>query len=447
MSANDRAGLQARRLAVELINELIGYRRPLDDAFERLLAQERYAGLEPRDRAFARSIVMMALRRKGQLLAIIKSFVDKPLPEKRGGLDAILLCSAAQLVFLKIPPHAVINLAVFQVREDTNARRFAKLANAVLRRISEQGAAIALSQDAARLNTPDWLWESWNAAFGPDEASRIANQHMQEPPLDLTVKRDTQDWAEKLGGIVLPTGGVRIKAKGRIEDIEGFASGEWWVQDAAASLPALLLGDVRGKRVADLCAAPGGKTAQLACRGALVTAVDLSAKRLKRLGENLQRLALKVETVEADLRDWTPEDSFDAVLLDAPCSATGTIRRNPDIAYLKTPSDIAELVRLQQMLLANAIKLLKPGGMLVYCTCSLQSEEATEQIARLLAERNDVALRPVGPEEIGGRAEWLDNDGSLRTLPHDLQLSDPDLSGMDGFYAARLVKRGDVDSP
>ncbi len=442
MSAESRAGLVARRLAVDLITAVMADKRPFDESFERLATNERFAAMEPRDRAFARAIAATTFRRKGQLAEIVKHFIEKPLPERRGRLDAILLSAAAQLVFLKTPPHAVINLAVFQVREDQQARRFSRLANAVLRRISEQGAAIASQQDAGRLNTPDWLWQSWSEAYGAEDAARIAEQHLCEPPLDLTVKSDAEDWARRLGGVVLPTGSVRLAAKGRIEELEGFAEGAWWVQDAAASLPARLLGDVRGKRVADLCAAPGGKTAQLAHRGAEVTAVDVSAKRLERLKANLARLKLEAETVAADVLDWQPPAPFDAVLLDAPCTATGTIRRHPDIPYLKRASDVVELAQLQDKMLGKALDMLAPHGVLVYCTCSLELAEGPAQIEKLLRRRSDLRLAPVAPEEVGGRAEWLDDTGALRTLPHFLQLSDPDLGGMDGFYAARVVKTG-----
>jgi 16S rRNA (cytosine967-C5)-methyltransferase len=195
LTPQDRAGLQARRIAISLVTEVLSRRRPFDEAFEQAAAHESFAELSPRDRAFARAIAATTVRRKSQLSEIIKHFIAKPLPEKRGRRDAILLCAAAQLVFLKTPPHAVINLAVFQVREDRQARRFSRLANAVLRRVSEQGAAIALEQDAARLNTPDWLWESWSAAYGAEDAARIAGQHLNEPPLDLTVKSDPEGWA------------------------------------------------------------------------------------------------------------------------------------------------------------------------------------------------------------------------------------------------------------
>lgn len=440
LSAKDQAGLSARRMAVHALTEILNGCHPLDETFEALSRHEKFSDLEGRDRAFARAIIMATLRHKGQLADIVKHFIERPLPDRRGRLDAILLCAAAQLIFLKSPPHAVINLAVFQVREDRNARRFAKLANAVLRRISEQGAALALQQDAERLNTPDWLYERWSEAYGADIAERIAQQHLGEPPLDLTVKDDPDDWAERLGGVVLPCGSVRQRAKGRIKELDGYADGEWWVQDIAASLPARLLGSIKSKRVADLCAAPGGKTAQLVHAGAEVTALDISENRLNRLKENLDRLKLSAEVVAADLLEWTPDRQFDAILLDAPCSATGTIRRHPDLPYLKKPSDIALLVDLQKTMIDKAIDLLKPGGVLVFATCSLEPSEGPDHIDRLLAQRDDITLSEITPDEVDGRSEWL-SKGHLRTLPFYLQLSDPDLSGMDGFFAARLVKQ------
>jgi 16S rRNA (cytosine967-C5)-methyltransferase len=427
-------------MAVRLLNGVLKQKKPLDEVLERAGEDAAFADLAQRDRAFARAIAMTGLRRTGQLRAIIATFIEKPLPAGRGLLDEILLAAAAQLVFLKSPPHAVINLAVHQVREDNGARRFHRLANAVLRRISEMGETLAGRQNAAELNTPDWLWTRWLDVYGPRDAHLMAMQHLAEPPLDLTVKSDAQGWAARLGGVALPTGSVRLAGKGRIEELEGFADGEWWVQDAAAALPAKLIGDVGGKLVADLCAAPGGKTAQLAHAGAKVWAVDVSAPRLERLKTNLARLKLEAEAVAANAAEWTPPEPLDAVLLDAPCTATGTIRRNPDVAHLKKPADVAELAALQQRLIVRALEMLKPGGTLLYCTCSLEGDEGPSQVARLLGERSDVALSPFGPDDVAGRSEWLDQHGALRTLPHYLQLSDPELSGMDGFYAARLIK-------
>lgn len=441
LSPGDRAGLSARNLAVTMLGGVLKERRPFDEVLERTAQDEAFEGMPARDRAFARAIAMAGLRRAGQIRPIIAKFIEKPLPPKRGRLDEILLAAAAQLIFLKSPAHAVINLAVHQVRQDLEASRFYRLANAVLRRISEQGERLAAEQDAARLNTPAWLWTSWLETYGADQTHAIAAQHLAEPPLDLTVKTNPEEWAHRLGGHMLPNGSVRLKAGGRVDERDGFAEGAWWVQDAAAALPAQLLGDIAGKYVADLCAAPGGKTAQLANAGAKVWAVDVSAQRLARLGANLARLGLEARLEEADATEWMPPQLLDAVLLDAPCTATGTIRRNSDIPYIKTAGDIEHLTRLQHRLLGHALDMLRPGGTLVYCTCSLQPEEGAEQIARILQERGDAVFAPLSPDEIAGRGDWLDAQGALRTLPHYLKLSDPDLSGMDGFYAARLVKQ------
>jgi 16S rRNA (cytosine967-C5)-methyltransferase len=333
---------------------------------------------------------------------------------------------------MEVAPHAAISLAVEQAKGSRLARRYAGLINAVLRKVSESAAVITAGQDAARLNTPAWLFARWVRHYGEEAARQIAAAHMNEPALDLSVKADAQGWAGRLGGMLLPWGTVRFPVKGRIEDIEGYAEGGWWVQDAAAALPALLLGDVRGLRVADLCAAPGGKTAQLAARGAIVTAIDLSASRLRRLQENMARLDLEAEIVQADAAGWNPGRLFDAVLLDAPCSATGTIRRNPDIRYLKTEADIAALSAVQARLLGHAVKLVKPGGQLVFSTCSLEAEEGEAQSERLLASRTDAALVPIRAGELGIPPECVTSGGMLRTLPFHA-------GGMDGFFAARLA--------
>jgi 16S rRNA (cytosine967-C5)-methyltransferase len=264
--------------------------------------------------------------------------------------------------------------------------------------------------------------------------------HAHEPALDLTVKSDPETWAARFGGRVLPTGSVRVLSHGPVAQLPGYADGEWWVQDAAAALPARLLGDVRGKSVADLCAAPGGKTAQLAHAGAHVVAVDRSSARLARLRENLSRLKLTAETIAADATEWR-SGPFDAVLLDAPCSSTGTIRRHPDIAWRKTESDLAAMTRLQRALLDRAADLVTPGGVLVYCTCSLEPEENEHAVAALLARNPHLRRRPLAPAEVFGLSELVTPAGDLRSLPSHLPDSEPRQSGLDGFYAARIEKK------
>ncbi len=432
-----KPGMPARRLAATVLAAVLREKKPFDDAFARIAAEPPYNQLESRDTAFARLMSATALRRAGQIRAVLLQFIDKPPPPPQGDFNEIMLIAAAQLLFLKSPPHAVIDLTVEQLKEDSHARRFAKLANAVLRRVSERATALAAEDEEA--NAPAWLYQRWVSAYGEEAARRIAAQHLVEPPLDLTVKSDPALWAAKLCGIALPTGTVRLLHKGRVEDIEGYQDGAWWVQDAAAALPAKLLGPLDGLTVADLCAAPGGKTAQLVLAGAKVTSVDQSRHRIKRLRENLERLKLEAEIVEADVNTWNPDSRFDAILLDAPCSSTGTIRRNPDIPWLKKPEDIASLAKVQTRLLDHAVTLLKPGGRLVFCTCSLQPEEGPAQIAALIARNPSLSVSPIEPEEIGGYGEYLSEEGFLRTLPCYLQLSDPDLSGMDGFFACRLT--------
>jgi 16S rRNA (cytosine967-C5)-methyltransferase len=435
-----QVGLPARRAAAELLSAVLQKKQALDDVLGRSLERGAMFDLPPRDRALARAIIAAGLRRKGQLDHVLLSFLERGLPEKSGMLYPILLSAAAQLIFLKTPPHAAIDLAVTLAQYDPRAKRYDKLVNAVLRRVAKDGEAIAASLDAAQVNTPGWLSSRWTSYWGEARARAIAEANLTEPPLDLTAKDDPALWAERVSGRVLPTASVRLLPKGRIESLPGYDDGAWWVQDAAASLPARLLGDVAGHTVADLCAAPGGKTAQLIVGGASVIAVDNSKTRLKLLAENLKRLQLEAEITEADATTWQPGGLFDAVLLDAPCSSTGTIRRHPDIPYLKSEKDIEALAALQTRLLDNAARLVKPGGKIVYSTCSLEPEEGEAQIAAFLARNGAFSLDPINPGELYGQADWIEASGCLRTFPYELKLDSPEWSGTDGFFAARLVR-------
>jgi 16S rRNA (cytosine967-C5)-methyltransferase len=420
----------ARAAALELLREVFERRRALDDALERSAG---FRQLAPRDRAFARLLTATTLRRAGELDAIIDRCLDRPLPERAGAIRQLLRLGVCQLLFLETPAHAAVDATVGVLDQRGGEAGFKGLVNAVLRRVDRERAALTAASEPS-INTPDWLWRRWVAVHGEETARRIAEAHRGEPPLDISVKSDIGEWAERLQATVLPTGSLRRLNAGAIEDLPGFAEGAWWVQDAAAALPARLLGDVRGQQVIDLCAAPGGKTAQLAATGARVIAVDRSPTRLKRLRENLARLKLNAEIVEADAVAWRPDAPKDAVLIDAPCSATGTIRRNPDIAWLKRPEDIAKQADLQDRLLRAAIEIVRPGGTIVYCTCSLEPEEGVERIAALLRSGAPVERRPVSPEEIGGDRDMVSADGDLRTLPFHWA----ELGGMDGFHAARL---------
>ena len=430
-------GLAARRIAVDIVAGVLRQKRPLDD----LLEQSDLGALPERDRALVRTIVATVLRRLGTLRHLLAVLLERGVPKSAPNVEDILLVGAAQILFLNVQDHASVDLSVRLAQADTHASHYSGLINAVLRKLARDGKARLAALDTALLDTPDWLLNRWIAHYGQTTARAIAVAHTQEPALDLTVKSDPKRWAKALDGRVLDTGTVRAVASGPIPLLPGYAEGAWWVQDAAAALPAQLLGDVRGKSVADLCAAPGGKTAQLAQAGARVTAVDRSAPRLNRLRENLSRLQLSAEVVKADAAEWQG-GPFDAILVDAPCSSTGTIRRHPDIPWLKTEIDLKKLVALQTRLLDHAVTLLKPSGTLVYCTCSLEAEEGEEQIAALLTRNPGVSRAPIRPDELAGHGELLTPEGELRTLPcHWAFDEEPRLAGLDGFYAARITKK------
>jgi 16S rRNA (cytosine967-C5)-methyltransferase len=424
----------ARQVALDLIGAVLRRKRPLDDAIEDNPAM---AELSVRDRAFARLLVATVLRRLGQIDALIADCLNTPLAPRAAIVHDILRLGIAQLLFLRTPPHAAVATSV----DLAHARGFLShkgLVNAVLRRLSVEGQERVGRQDAARLNTPDWLWRSWSSAYGPEIAHAIATAHLKEAPLDLTLRAADDEWCDKLQATRLPTGSLRRSAGGSVTSLPGYAEGAWWIQDAAASLPVRLFNGIAGRQVVDLCAAPGGKTAQLASTGAQVTAVDRSSRRLDRLVSNLNRLGMPVAAVAADALSWRPEEPVDAVLLDAPCTATGAIRRHPDVPHLKQPEDVARLAVVQENLLRAAVEMLRPGGTLVYCTCSLEPEEGPERVRTLLGSGAPVERRPVDAGEIAAPADWVTSEGDLRTLPCHL----PEHDGLDGFYAARLVKLG-----
>ena len=431
-------GLAARRIAADILDGVLRRKIALDEQLSGKSAHLGLVGLADRDRALMRRLTATVLRRLGTLRHVLGGFLDKGFPSEAPRVEAILLIGAAQILWLDVPDHAAVDLSVRLAQADRRAARYAGLINAVLRRVAQSRASVTV--DNVSRDTPDWLLARWSKRYGADTARAIAQANGYEPALDLTVKSDAASWAEHLRGRVLPTGTVRTLVHGTIALLPGFREGAWWVQDAAASLPARLLGDVHGKTVADLCAAPGGKTAQLAFAGARVTAVDRSAARLGRVRENLARLVLKAETVAADALEWQG-GPFDAVLLDAPCSSTGTIRRHPDVPWLKSEADISVLAALQRRLLDRAVELLKPGATLVYCVCSLEPEEAENQITALLARDSRLARVPVATSEVCERAEFLTADGDLRTLPPQLPDPDPRWGGLDGFYAARLTRQ------
>lgn len=427
-------GSEVRNLAPGLLRSCIDRKLTVHDA---LAASREAQALAPRDRAFLSTLLLTAFRHWGEIEAVLGKLLDRPLPRKSGTARDILVLGVAQLLFLGMAPHAVIDLAVRSAKADRNALHFSGLINAVLRKVSTGGASLREGLDPPRVNTPDWLWSRWVKAYGEETAHAIATAHCERPGVDLSFKSDAGPWVDVLGGERLPNGQLRL-APGHapVQELAGFAEGAWWVQDAAASIPARLLGDVRGKSVLDLCAAPGGKTLQLAAAGADVTAVDQSEARLERVRQNLARTSLAAQIVVGDVLGVELSGEWDAVLLDAPCSATGTIRRHPELPYLKDGNQVTELAGLQRRLLRKAAQLVKPGGVLVYCTCSLEPEEGESRLRGFLADNPGFEILPA-------HGDWLpaasvSPEGWVRTLPC---MSYGTSQGMDGFFAAAMVRR------
>ena len=440
-------GLAARRIAADILDGVLHKRRTLDDQLDGAGAHPGLKTLADRDRALMRRLVATILRRLGTLGHVLSRLLDRGIPTDAPRAQSALLIGAAQILWMEVPDHAAVDLSVRLVQSDRRAAKYAGLVNAVLRRCAREGQPLIDEVRSQTLDIPEWLLARWIAHYGEITARQIAVALSHEPSLDITVKSDAAQWATRLHGETLPTGSVRTLLQGPVTMLPGFAEGQWWVQDAAAALPARLFGDVAGKAIADLCAAPGGKTAQLAQAGARVTAVDRSPTRMARLRDNLARLTLEADAVVADAAEWQGGQGengggagFDGILVDAPCASTGTIRRHPDVAWLRQEADIGALTALQTRLLQKAVALLRPGGTLVYCTCSLEPEEGEHAISALLAAESGVRRVPIEAGEVAGLAEILTAEGDLRTLPCHLPHEDPRLSGLDGFYAARLVK-------
>jgi len=425
LQPNDAAGLPARAAALDLLTSALSGRSGLDEG----LSHPALQALSGRDRAFARALVMATLRRLGPIDSALQSKVKKAPPDK---VVQVLRLGVAQAFVLKTPAHAAVTTSVDLVAQDKGLAMFKGLVNAVLRGLVREPPEL----DDPELLAPSWLYARWRAVYSIEGARQIAAMIAEEPATDLSFKDPAQAaaLAAELEGEVLPGGSLRTFKRGDISTWPGFAEGGWWVQDAAAAIPARLLNVKPGETALDMCAAPGGKTLQLAAAGAEVTAIDRSAPRLKRVSENLARTGLSAEIVAADAANWTDKRSFDAILLDAPCSATGTFRRHPDVLWAAKPSDVAGLAAVQSKLLDAAVRRLKPGGRLVYCVCSLETEEGEGQVAAFLRRTPGVTLDQIAVGEGGSPEASLDDDGTLRILPHHVT------GGMDGFYVARFRK-------
>ena len=419
------SGLDSRRVALAVAEKALHHRGGLEQA----LAAPAVMALEPRDRGFARALAMTLLRRKGGIDRILQARLAKPPPEE---VQVLIGLGVAQLLYLDTPAHAAVSTTMALADGAQATRPFKPLINGVLRRVERDGAPGLPPETWA----PDWLLARWRAAYGDAAALAIAALIPEEPATDLTARDpgDAPDLAETIGGEALAGGTVRTQRRGELSEWPGYDEGRWWVQDASAAIPARLLGAKPGETVLDLCAAPGGKTLQLAASGASVTAVDRSAARLQRVSENLARARVSAEIVAAEAGAWDDPRQFDAVLLDAPCTATGTFRRHPDVLWATRPGDIAKLAETQGRLLAAAARRVRPGGRLVYCVCSLEPEEGEGQVEGFLKANPDFKLSPIAPGEGGAPEASVTAAGTLRLLPCHRE------AGTDGFFAARFIR-------
>lgn len=444
----NKPGLAARICAQRLLSAIVDAHTPMDALTDDAHGHPSYLILSGRDRSLVRAILMVALRYRGDLNAILDRFIDKPLPSGAQSLTAILHVALAQILFLDVPQHSVVDLAVESANGDPRNRRFAPLVNAVTRRAAREKGQLSANIAAAPARAPRWFINRLAEIYGAQIADAIDDKHKHAANVDITLREETAEnlihWAARLDAHVLPTGSLRLNSRQSIAEMDGFEDGQWWVQDAAAAIPARLFGSLSGKSALDLCAAPGGKTAQLAARGARVVALEKSPNRAKRLAENLSRLQLqdRCELVTGDLFAFAPETLFDGVLLDAPCSSTGTVRRHPDVPWTKTIADIEKLAQLQARMLAKAADFVRPGGTLIFSNCSLDPLEGEEVARAFTATEPRFSIEPIAAHELAGLEMTVDGDGFARTTPADLAMEPQESGGLDGFFVARFKRTG-----
>ncbi len=423
-------GFAPRLAAAALLKGVLEEGRLLSDLIQS--GNGPLASLPPQGKARAQSLASDTLRHLGRIDTVLDQFLQKEPPV--AARNALRL-AACELLVDGIAPHAAVDAAVRMVKNNHQTQHLSGLANAVARRVSEHGPEMWPDLDPTPL--PASLAKPFAKTYGRKAVAGFEAAHEAGAPLDISLHPsvDVEALREALEAEVLPTGSLRLKDWGQVSAMPGFDEGAWWVQDAAAAIPVKLFGDIKGKTVLDLCAAPGGKTMQLAAAGAEVTALDLSPHRIERVRENLARVELKANVVVSDVLDFAPSKKFDAILLDAPCSATGTIRRHPDLPYAKKEMALNTLLNLQKDMLAEASKWLKPGGDIVYCTCSLFPEEGEDQVESFLATHPDFEQLEASAD--GVEAAWRDAKGGLRLRPDYWA----ERGGMDGFYIAKLRRK------
>jgi 16S rRNA (cytosine967-C5)-methyltransferase len=440
-STAPQPGVAARLAALLTLETILHRRKTFDEALSQACRQSRLRlPLIPADRALIQQLVFGVLRHLPELKSMERHFIDRPLSDEQHLVSILIWMGGYQLAWLGMPPHAVVDTAVEAAKSQHATRGFAKLVNAVLRRIADSKQEKPWPKPENMLDgLPAWLRSRLESTYTPERLNAWANCWQSEPPLYLTFKQGAENWVEQHGGSLLPSGTVHAPQTlpADMTAWPGYEEGHWWVQDAAASLPVMLMGNLKGKKVLEIGAAPGGKTAQLFAAGAYVVALDRSSQRMKRLKTNLKRLQMEAECVISDAREYKPRLSFDAIVMDAPCSATGTIRRHPDLPHVKTEADIAELAALQAELLDKAVSWLKPGGELWYITCSLLPEEGEKQVDALVARHGNMARKPFQVSDLPPGLEQAPTiDGDIRLTPEFWQ----EHGGMDGFFISRLVK-------
>ena len=429
-------GYIPRALALDILDDVVRRNASPDDKLELYLKKKNYLDLPREDIALCKTIVMTTLRRWGHIEQILNKYLKKPIEGHSPRVHLIIMIAICQLIFIQSPAYAVVNLAIAQTKNDKKSYKLKNLVNAVLRRISDDKDKLTIDRFDNLELIPKWMIDRWKNFYTADEVRQIANSILSIPPLDITVKKIDQEIAEDFGGRSIIPRNIRLNNFGFIPDIKYYHDGKWWVQDIAASIPVMLIQNaVCNKSILDLCAAPGGKTANLIDAGARVTAIDSSVDRIDILKRNLKRLNLEADIIHADGTIWSTKFKYDGVLIDAPCSSTGVIRRNPDILRRKN-HNLDYLTSLQHKLLINGIELLKKGGFLVYCTCSLEKEEGEHQIERIIDERQDITLKKIDKKDIRIFQEFIHPKGYLRILPDTIVDG-----GNDGFFISILQKK------
>ncbi|MBY7648964.1 MAG: MFS transporter [Candidatus Liberibacter europaeus] len=434
-----KPGMNVRVVSSNLLSLVMKKHISLSSLLDTEHGDPAFLRLSNIDQALVRAILNTTLRFLPRIDAVLDFLLVFPLPKKNHSLKQLLRVSIAQILYLDVADYAVVDLSVEQVKYDKKNRYFSKLVNYILRRTSQEKTEL-LNRFSEISVIPEWFSTRLDSFYGKEVRYAISESLLASSYIDLTVKSDVTMWANKLNAVVLPTGGIRLKEfKGNISSIPGFDDGDWWVQDAAASIPVQLFGELENVSVLDLCAAPGGKTAQLIMAGAKVTALDISQRRLRKLKDNLRRLDLSADVIESNAFDYCPETLFDAVLVDSPCSSTGTVRRHPDVLWTRNMDDIVKSANFQESLLLHGLNLIKPGGLIVFSNCSLDKQDSEEVVMRVLKNSlGSVELVPLTVDNWKNIAMAITNEGWIRITPDMFREIEGASPGIDGFFAAVL---------